>query len=210
MTFYLYSAAPIVVLLAIGALFAYVARNRRRKEKDQLRTIARSLGFAFSEPPGKNNFVRLIGGWEITGKYNGVPVRIYGKRVSGTERSSESTFVDATANCRTRFELMITRQTTLSRLGGAVLGLQDVLTGNEELDRRIVVKGVPAHVVKRVMENPRLQREVARLFEHEGLIHVDLNGTHFRRSKSFTDEHSLRPLLDSMTRTASALEEATA
>lgn len=209
-SYYLYSAVPFLVLIGIAALFGWREWRRRRNEKDTLRRIARTLGFTFSEPPTKSNFLRMIGEWEMKGTYNRVPVRIYGKKPSDRERSSEVTFVDATAKCATKFELMITRETTLSRIGGSVLGLQDVTTGNADLDNRVVIKGVPTHVVQRITGKPKLQQELVRLFEHPGLIHVDLHGVHYRQGNSFTDEQNLRTLLDAMTRTASALEEATA
>ena len=92
----------------------------------------------------------------------------------------------------------------------ALFGLQDLTTGNADLDRRVVIKGVPTHVVKRTVDHPELQRELLRLFENDGLIHVDIHGVHYRQSASFKDEQSLRTLLDAMTRTALALEKATA
>jgi hypothetical protein len=208
-SYYFYSAVPILLLIGIAVFFGAVEWKRRTREKENLRAIARTLGFTFSEPETSNRFVRMIGEWEMKGTYNRVPVRIYGKKVSGSERSSESTFVDATASCGTKCQLVITRETTLSRIGGSLFGLQDVTTGNEELDRRVVVKGVPNHVVQRIMSNPKLQQELVRLFEHQGLIHVDLHGAHYRQSNSFSDEKALRPLLDALTRTVSALEEAT-
>jgi hypothetical protein len=209
-SYYAYSAVPILILIGIAVVAGYAAWNRRRTQKENLRRIARTFGFTFSEPESGSSFVRLIGGWEMTGTYNGIAVRIYGKKVSGPERSSESTFIDATANCRVKCELMITRETTLSRIGGAVFGLQDVTTGNADVDRRVVVKGVPTHIVKRIVDNHKLQQEVVRLFEHDGLIHVDLHGAHYRRSGVLTDDQTLRALLDALTRTASALEKATA
>ena len=209
-SFYLYSAVPLLIAIGFVAFIAYRTWNRRRVEKETLRNIARVLGFTFSEPESRSNFVRLIGGWEMAGTYNRVPVRIYGKNVSGQENTSESTFIDATANCNTKFELMITRETTASRIGGGLFGLQDVKTGNDDLDRRVVVKGVPNHVVKRVIDHPDLQRELLRLFEHDGSIHVDLQGAHYRQSASFQDAQAVRSLLDALTRTAAALEKATA
>ena len=209
-SYYLWSAVPFLVLIGIAALFGLAAWRRRRTEKENLRGIARTLGFTFTEPETKNRFMRMIGGWEMKGTYNRVPVRVYGKIPPNRESRSESTFVDATANCATKCELMITRETTLSRIGGSLFGLQDVTTGNEELDRRVVVKGVPNHVVQRIVSNQKLQRELVRLFDHQGLIHVDLHGAHYQQSKSFPDDKTLRPLLDALTRTASALEEATA
>jgi hypothetical protein len=208
--FYFYSAVPLLIVIGIALLIAYWTWNRRRVEKETLRNIARTLGFTFSEPESRSSFVRLIGGWEMTGTYNRVPVRIYGKKVPGQKRSSESTFIDASANCRTKFELMITRETTASRMAGALFGLQDVKTGKEDFDRRVVVKGVPNHVVKRVIDHPELQRELLRLFEHDGSIHVDLHGAHYRQSAGFKDEQTVRSLLDALTRTAAALEKATA
>ena len=199
-----------LILIGIATFFAYAEWKRRKKEKETLRSIARTLGFTFSEPESRSSFVRLIGDWEMKGTYNRIPVRIYGKRVSGQKHSSESTFIDAIANCGPRGQLVITRETTLSRIGGALFGLQDVTTGNADLDRLVVIKGVPTHTVERIVGNPKLQRELARLFEHEGLIHVDLHGAHYRRSRVFTDEQSLRVLLDALTRTAAALEEAAA
>src|SRR5688572_19929735 len=147
-SYYLYSAVPLLIVIGFVLVTGYAAWNRRRGEKETLRSIARTLGFTFSESKTGNRVVRMIGGWEMAGTYNRIPVRIYGKKVPGEERSSESTFIDATANCSTKFELVITRETTVSRIGG-LFGLQDVTTGNEDLDRRVVVKGVPTHVVKR-------------------------------------------------------------
>jgi hypothetical protein len=208
--FYLYSAVPLLIVIGIMLFIAYWTWNRRRVEKETLRNIARTLGFTFSEPESRSSFARLIGGWEMTGTYNRVPVRIYGKKVPGQESSSESTFIDASANCNTKFELMITRETTASRMAGALFGLQDVKTGKEDFDRRVVVKGVPNHVVKRVIDHPELQRELLRLFEHDGAIHVDLHGSHYRQSSGFKDEQAVRSLLDALTRAAAALEKATA
>jgi hypothetical protein len=209
-SYYLYSAVPVLIGIGILVVAGYYAWNRRRGEKETLRNIARTLGFKFSEPESSSSFVRLIGDWEMAGTYNRIPVRIYGKKVSGDEGSSESTFIDATASCRTKFELVITRETAVSRLAGALFGMQDVKTGNEDLDRRVVVKGVPAHVVKRVIDHPELQRELLRLFEHDGSIHVDLHGAHYQQSAVFKDEQAVRSLLDALTRTAAALEKATA
>ena len=209
-SYYLYSAVPFLVVGGFVFWAAYAAWSRRRKEKERLRELARTFGFSFSEPESRSNFLRLIGGWEMAGRYNGVAVHMYGKKVSGQNGNSETTFIDATANCRRKFELLITRETTLSRMGGSLLGLQDVTTGNAELDQRVVVKGVPTHLVQRVVDNRDLQRELVRLFEQQGWIHVDLRGAHYRRAEIPADERSLRSLLDALTRTASALETATA
>lgn len=210
LTYYVYSVLPLVVVVGIVALVARRAWTARRREKETLRTIASRLGFKFSEPESGSTFVRMIGGWQMSGTYNRVPVLIYGKKVSDDDGSSESTFIDAAANCQRKFELTIARETTMSRIGGALFGLQDVTTGNAELDRRVVIKGVPTHVVKRTVDHPELQRELMRLFENEGLIHVDLRGAHYRQSASFKDEQAVRTLLDAMTRTVLALEKATA
>lgn len=207
--FHLYAAIPILLVAGFVFLSAYGAWNRRRREKETLRSIARSLGFTFSEPESRSAFVRLIGDWEMRGRYNGVPVRVYGERVTGQQHTTEVTFIDATAECRTRCQLAITRETTLSRIGGG-LGMQDITTGNEDLDRRVVIKGVPIHIVQRITSNTRLQRELLRLFENEGTLHVDLKGVHYRQGTVFTDEQVLRARLEAMTRTVSALEEATA
>ncbi|HYC58638.1 MAG TPA: hypothetical protein VEK79_03650 [Thermoanaerobaculia bacterium] len=209
-SYYLWSAVPALIVIGGALLAARAAWNRRRKEKETFRSIARTFGFTFSEPPNSSNFMTVIGDWEMKGTYNRIPVRIYGKRVSGQKNNSESTFVDATANCQTKCQLAITRETTLSRIGGAAFGLQDIATGDADLDRRVVVKGVPIHIVERIARNPKFQRELARLFELDGMIHVDLHGAHYRRSTVFTNEQSLRLLLEAMTRTAAALEEAAA
>lgn len=209
-SFYFWSAVPMLMLAGIAVASGRSAWKRRRIEKETLRNIAGTLGLTFSEPKSGSNFARVMGDWEMNGKYNGVPVRIYGKKVSRQRHSAESTFVDATANCRTKCELVITRESSLSRIGSAVLGLQDIATGNANLDRLVVVKGVPIHIVERIAGNPKLQRELERLFEHEGSIHVDLHGAHYRRSGVFTDEQTLRVLLERLTATAAALEEAAA
>lgn len=207
--FHLYAAIPILLVAGFVLLGAYGAWNRRRREKEALRSIARSLGFTFSEPESRSAFVRLIGDWEMRGTYGGVPVRVYGERVTGQRHTTEVTFIDAMAECRTKGQLVITRETTLSRVGGA-LGMQDITTGNEDLDRRVVIKGVPIHIVQRITSNARLQRELVRLFENEGTFHVDLKGVHYRQGTVFTDEQVLRARLEAMTRTVSALEEAAA
>ena len=208
-SYHLFSWAPVLVILVIALLAGRSAWNSRRKEKENLRSIASTLGLTFSEPESGSTFMRMIGGWEMKGKYNGVPLRIYGKKVGEDDRTYESQFIEATADCRTKCGLMITRETTLGRIARTVLPLQDVTTGNPELDRRVVIKGVPTDVVKRIVDDERLQRELVKLFELPGMIHVDINGAHFRTSGGLPDAEELRNLLDSLTRTTRALEQAT-
>lgn len=98
----------------------------------------------------------------------------------------------------------------MNRLGGALFGLEDVTTGDADLDARVVVKGVPIHIVQGIVGNVRFQQELMRLFEHNGTIYVDQHGAHFRYPSRHdaTDEQKTRVILNALTRTAAALQEA--
>ena len=207
--YFLFSYAPIFVLFAIAATIGWVTWKKRVREKEQLRDLARRFGFTYADTELSNGFMRVIGGWEMNGRVNARPVRICGKRNSRSENNSESTFIDVPANCARKFQLVITRETGMSRLANSLLGLEDIATGNAELDQRVVVKGVPVETVERVMRNGELQRELVRLFDHDGVIDVDFKGTRYRSARLPADEQRLRSLLDALTRTASALERAT-
>jgi hypothetical protein len=103
---------------------------------------------------------------------------------------------------------MITRETTLSRFGKAVFKMEDIQTTNEELNRTVVIKGVPQHFVTRIVNNTRLQEELLQLFQLDGIIYVDQHGAHFRCGGTLLDEPLYRKVLDQLTKTASALEQA--
>ena len=118
------------------------------------------------------------------------------------------TCIDAIANCGSKGELRITRETTLSRIGAATFGFEDITSGNEALDRLVVIKGVPKHVMERIVRDADLQKALVALFQHGGWIEVDLKGAHYRQGR-LAETQVLRPILEALTRTASALENAT-
>jgi hypothetical protein len=233
--YYLYNYAPHIFLIALIGVIFYFAYRKRVGQKERLRKIALHLGLKFSdqemewsephegltdsvepvEPAGSKkatpvaDMVRLVSGWRMEGRYNGMQVRIFSKRMHGTERSkTESTCISAFAKWESNCSLMITRETMLSRLGKAVLTMQDINTTNEALNRNVIIKGVPEHFVKRIVENSAFQQDLLQLFQLEGMIYVDQHGAHFRKSGTVLDEELYRKVLNQVTKTASALERA--
>ena len=234
--YYLYNYAPHLFFIALIAIVFYVAYRKRAGQKERLKKIALHLGLKFSDQEielsephegltdsestetgssEKTNaladMVRLISGWRMEGRYDAVQVRIFSKRTHGSERSqTESTCISAFAKWESNCSLMITRETMLSRLGKSVLNMKDINTTNDELNRLVVIKGVPEHFVKRIVDNSALQQELLKLFRLEGMIYVDQHGVHFRKSGTVVDEELYRKLLTQLTRTASSLEQASA
>jgi hypothetical protein len=220
--YWLYSWAPFLIIAAIFVWIAYRAYAKRLQEKQQLKRIAILFGFTFSDgeatetaPPPvsgqtaeNGGFLRTISGWHMKGRYNGVETKIYSKKISSGKHSVEHTLIDASTKWNSSSSLVITRETTLGRLGKAIFDMQDIKTGHEELDRRLIIKGVPEQFVKRIMQDANLQQELLSLFEIEGSIYVDRNGAHFQTKGTLVDEQQYRKLLDHLTRTASALEHA--
>jgi hypothetical protein len=113
--YYLYSYAPILILIALVILIAYISFRKRVQQKDQLKKIATRLGLKFSdqlmelsEPQeglGKNEsttsqrteggnqlteLVRTISAWRMEGKYNGAQIRIFSTRYYGTQRKKHA------------------------------------------------------------------------------------------------------------------------
>lgn len=237
--YYLYNYAPHIIVIGVALLIFYFSFRKRVQQKERLKKIAMRFGFEFSdqivdlnEPdygltdvaskstattgPEETNrltdMVRVVSGWRMEGRFNGVQIRIYSTRGRrGSERSStESTRMSAFGRWQSNSSLMVTRETTLSRLGKAVLNMQDIQTSNEELNRKVVIKGVPENFVKRIVDDAGLQRELLQLFELDGMIYVDQHGAHYQKQGTLLDEELYRKVLEQLTRTASALERASA
>jgi hypothetical protein len=224
--YWLYSWGPFLIIGAIFCLIGYRAYSSRIRQKEKLKNIAVHLGFTFSdegtddesagaiqtsnqELSPMRRFLRTIAGWQMKGRMNGVETKIYTKKISSGKHSHEYTCIDALIPWNSSSSLLITRETSLSRLGKAIFDMQDIQTGNEDLDRRVVMKGAPEHFVKRILLDSSLQAELLSLFELEGTIFVDQHGVHFQTPQAIVDEQRYRQLLDRLTRTASALERAT-
>ena len=228
---YLYYYAPHLILAGVVLLISIWTYKKRAGQKHHLKRIALNLGLKYSdmlveptdavgelepiEPKVSERANRLaemvetVSGWRMEGKYEGVTVRIYSTKRNGTERKqTESTCMSALAKWEPYCSLMIARTNILDKLGTSVLKMQDIQTTNEELNELVVIKGLPEHFVKKILDDSAFQHELLELFRLDGMIHVDQKGAHFRRRGTMVDEPMYRRILDHLTRTASALERA--
>ena len=85
--YYLFSAAPVLLLIGIAVLAGRGALKRRRKDRDAITAFGRTYGLTVTAAPSTNDFNIGIGPWEMKGTFNGVPIHVYGKSQSHDGRT---------------------------------------------------------------------------------------------------------------------------
>ncbi|MBN1888740.1 MAG: hypothetical protein JW850_12155 [Thermoflexales bacterium] len=133
------SLLPVLVaggMLILGLAFAYFNRQRRRQAWTEL---AERTGLTF-EPGG------FLGGGRVTGNYRGYDLRLDTFTRRHGRSSTTYTRIVLSLSNPTSLELALSNEGVFGKLG-KLLGAQDIQTGDEELDRRFVVKGQPAEAI---------------------------------------------------------------
>jgi hypothetical protein len=139
--------------------------------------------------------------WEMKGRWNGVPVRVYSEK--SKNNSGRHTVVRADTEATRTIGLQISTERFLSPLGN-----KDITIGNEELDKMIYVKADDADQAKIVLMSPTLQDALLQAFKFSKYMNVKDQYVTYYQAGNLQDEETLRAALDHVSRTAQALRSA--
>jgi hypothetical protein len=139
--------------------------------------------------------------WQLTGKWNNVPVRIY----SETDKNNKGryTVVRADTEDTRTLGLHIVAERFLSTLGN-----KDITIGNAELDKMILVKADDPDQAKMLLMSPYLQDAILQAFKFSRAIKIEDHSVTFYHPGNLQNEEKLRAALDHVSRTALALRSA--
>jgi hypothetical protein len=138
--------------------------------------------------------------WEMKGKWNGVPVRVYSEK--GKSNSGRCTVVRANTETTKPIGLRISAERFLS------LGNKDITIGNEELDKMVFVKADDPDRAKMILMSPTLQDALLQAFKFSKFINVEDQYVTLYQGGNLQNEEMLRAALDHVSRTAQALRSA--
>ena len=199
----------LLVLLVVSAFVFAVFRSLRSKGgiKEKRQHTARMLGLEFIDvaqkikSQKKGILWRLLIGvsspWEMTGKINGIKVRIYPVSVGGSETSSWRTRFDALFDEPKHLGLNIRAGDLLSKVG---MTSGNFSLDNPEFDKKVTVDTSSPDIVRSLLEEPETQGAVLELTELGAWIHDE--GVSVHEAKDLTSEDRYREILEKLTRTA--------
>lgn len=137
--------------------------------------------------------------WEMKGKWNGIPVRVYSEK---NQSSGRCTVVRADAETTRPIGLRISTERFLS------LGNKDITIGNEELDKMIFVNANDPDQAKMILMSPTLQDALLQAFRFNKYINVQDQYVTFYQAGNMQNEEMLRAAMDHVSRIALALRSA--
>jgi hypothetical protein len=139
--------------------------------------------------------------WQLSGKWNDVPVRIYSE--TDKKNSGRYTVVRADTENIRAIGLLIVAERFLSTLGN-----KDITIGNEELDKMILIKADDPDQAKMLLMSPYLQDAILQAFKFSRAIKIEDQSVTFYHPGNLKNEEKLRAALDHVSRTALALRSA--
>jgi hypothetical protein len=139
--------------------------------------------------------------WQLSGKWNDVPVRIYSE--TDKKNSARYTVVRADTENARAIGLHIVAERFLSTLGN-----KDITIGNEELDKLILIKTDDPDHAKMLLMSPYLQDAILQAFKFSRAIKIEDQSVTFYHPGNLQNEEKLRAALDHVSRTALALRSA--
>ncbi|QDG51994.1 hypothetical protein FIV42_14975 [Persicimonas caeni] len=119
----------ILVLLGIGGVVFYVLF--KKSEDNRRETLAKRLGLSVDSS--------MLGKGVLSGRYEGIPVRIEEFRRGNGQRSRTLTQITADITVPLPEGLKIVHESDLAQIG-KIFGLQDIVIRHARLDRTAVIK----------------------------------------------------------------------
>lgn len=162
-----------IVVIAIIFLSFFLNVYFRGKKMDKLKTIAQQLGLEFSnggtvqsnsvggadgravKASGQifNIIGNLTGVWAIKGTLNQVQIDISPHRVS---KNNYYTAFRAYLSKPYDYQFEVSKENILMKMLSGVGVLQDIKTGNAEVDSEFLIKGQDENKIKQLFSNPAL------------------------------------------------------
>lgn len=145
--------------------------------------------------------------WKMIGRWNTIPVSIY-KEVRKGNNNRNYTVVRAETGSEGNLGLLIVAESFGRTIGKAFHTVQDIQTGNDRLDKKIILKAKDVDRAKMLLNNTYLQDAILQALEFSSAIRIDDQSVTFTHAGTLTDEQKLRSALDQVTQTAHALKSA--
>ncbi len=189
---------PFLLVVGILVLFTVLAYLRRQARQQAWSELAARTGLAL-EPGG------IFSPMRVTGYYRGRPLTLDTFTRSSGKSSTTYTRIRLGVNNPPALSLAIYDENVLSKIGKA-LGMQDVQTGDDELDRRFTIKGQPEPVIARLLTSIGLRQK---LLEARSL-HVEVKDRelHFEQRGAESNADHLQFLFDLLSDLAEAVDRA--
>ena len=133
--------------------------------------------------------------WRIDGEYNGVKVDIHSESRGGGKQSRTYIVMSAVYPEQLPFSFRAGREGTLAKIGKTLLGMQDVQTGDPDLDPKVRIVSDDEGGAVSVFRNPDASRAFLSLLESfpESVAHSD-RVTYERENRKFSRDDIPRVL----------------
>jgi len=154
-------------------------------------------------------FVRrlLVGSasWSLRGERGGVRVAIYPETRSSGRNSTTYTVVRAFFNQPLGFELSVTREGAVFKLGKSLLGIQDVELGDPELDSLLRIKAGDPTAVRLALGRGDARKALTALAASGLSFQVRRDCVHWDKLGTKFDSAEIAPVLDLIVPAAAAI-----
>ena len=141
----------------------------------------------------------------LVGHYRGSPALMETYTVGSGRHRRTYTRVVIQINNRVNGKLAIYQETIFSQLGKA-LGMQDIQTGDEELDKRFILKGQPENFALSVLNSVNLRQ--ALLQTRAPNVHLEGNSLRHSEQGVVTDPERTQAVLELLSQIAEGVERA--
>jgi len=155
---------PFLLVIGLLVIFGAIAYLRRQARQQAWGELAARTGLTF-ESGG------LFSPMRVTGTYRGHPLTLDTFTRSTGKNSTTYTRIQMGANNPSALSLAIYDENVLSKVGKA-LGMQDIQTGDDELDRRFTIKGQPEPMIASLFTSIGLRQKLLQARS----VHVEVRG----------------------------------
>jgi hypothetical protein len=189
---------PFLFVAGLLVVFGVIAYLRRQARQQAWSELAARTGLTF-EPGGI--FSRTV----VTGNYRGRPLTLDTFTRHSGKNSTTYTRIQLGVNNPSALSLAIYDENVLSKVGKA-LGVQDIQTGDDELDRRFIIKGQPEPVIASLFTSISLRQKL--LEAHS--VHVEVKGqqVYWQQRGAESNADYLQSLFDLLSDLAEAVDRA--
>jgi hypothetical protein len=193
-------AAFVLLIVAVIALSLGWTYSRRQARLKAWRELAERMGLTWE--PGS-----LLGHPPyVKGKYRGHELTLDTFRRGSGRNSTTYTRIILFVNNQSNLYLTLYEESVFSKIG-KLFGAQDIQVGDEEIDRRFMIKGQPEDSVTRLLTPISLRQK---LLEARSVnLEVDGRELHFEKKGEESDVNYLQFLFDLLSDLAEAVERIT-
>jgi len=189
---------PFLIAIGLLVLFGMIAYLRRQARQQAWSELAARTGLTFES---RSIFAPM----RVAGNYRGRSLTLDTFTRHSGKNSTTYTRIQLGTNNPCALSLAIYDENVLSKLGKA-LGMQDIQTGDDELDRRFTIKGQPEQVIANLFTSIGLRQK---LLEARS-VHVEVRGqqVYWQQRGAESNADYLQFLFDLLSDLAEAVDHA--